>query len=91
MSEIGFNVNITYKAVMYGVFQEKLSDMDHDFYWSVICTVVNKLWNTRCAIVIHQETISGEVVIKQIKTELKRQRTMDSKARTMKPWHLLTL
>jgi hypothetical protein len=56
---------------MYGVFEERMSAMDQDFYWSVVCTVINKLWNTRCAKVIQQESISGEVVFKLIQTELK--------------------
>ena len=64
MSQIGFNVNVTYKAAMYGVFEERMSAMDQDFYWSVVCAVINKLWNTRCAMVIKQESISGEVVFK---------------------------
>ncbi|CAL8339390.1 unnamed protein product [Arctogadus glacialis] len=31
---------------MYGVFEERMSAMDQDFNWSVVCTVTNKLWNT---------------------------------------------
>ncbi|CAL8265730.1 unnamed protein product [Gadus morhua 'NCC'] len=32
---------------MYGVFEERMSAMDQDFHWSVVCAVINKLWNTR--------------------------------------------
>uniref|UniRef100_A0A8C5ATY5 Reverse transcriptase domain-containing protein n=1 Tax=Gadus morhua TaxID=8049 RepID=A0A8C5ATY5_GADMO len=78
-------------TAMYGVFEERMSAMDQDFLWSVVCAVINKLWNTRCAMVIKQESISGEVVFKQIRTELKRQRTLDSREKRMRPWHLLTL
>ena len=56
---------------------EKMSTMDQELFWLVICTVVNKLWHTRSFMVIHQEIISGAVVSKQIKTELTRQRTLD--------------
>ena len=91
MSRIGFKVKITYNAVMYGVFEETLSTMDQDFYWSVVCTTVNKLWNTRCVMTMKNEATSGEVVFKQIVTELKRQRTLDSKKNVLKPWHLLSL
>ena len=91
MTRVGLHFNITHNAIMYGVFEENMSTMDQDFFWTVICTVVNKLWNTRSVMVIHHEIISGEVVLKQIKTELKRQRTLDSKNNKIRPWHLLSL
>ena len=87
----GLSVKITYNAAMYGVFDEQLSSMDQEFYWTVICTVINKLWNTRCATVIHQARVPGEMVLKQIIIELKRQRTLDARQRRIRPWHLLTL
>ena len=63
---------------VHGVFEEEeLSAMDQCFHWSVV-TVLNKLWNTRGAmVVIHQETISGELMLKHIKTQLRRQGTLD--------------
>ena len=91
MAQIGLNFKITNNAIMYGVFEERMSTMDQEFFWTVICTVVNKIWNTRSVMVIHQETIYGEVVFSQIKTELKRQRTLDLKQNRMRPWHLLSL
>ena len=91
MPQIGFNINVNHNAAMYGVFIDKVSHTEQEFYWTIVCTVVNKLWNTRCAMVIHQEAISGEVVFKQIITELKRQRSLDLKQKRSKPWHLLTL
>ena len=89
--ELGLKINVNYKAVMYGVFDEKMTVLEQDFYWLIICTVVNKLWRTRCMMVIHQETIPGEVVFKQIRTELKRQRTLDTRKKKLTPWHLLEL
>ena len=91
LSQIGFYVKLTHIAVMHGIFEESLSAMDQEFFWYVVCTVVNKIWNTRCTMVINQTSISGEVVLKQIITELKRQRTLDSKQKKLTPWHLLTL
>ena len=81
-----------YNAVMYRVFEEIMYAMAIDFYWTVVCTVVNKLCDTRCAMSIsHQVDIPGGIVFKQIIRELKRQRTIDSKHKKLRPWHLLTL
>ena len=55
MAQVGFNINVTHNAIMYGVFDERLSAMEQDLFWSVVCTVVYKIWNTRCATVIHQQ------------------------------------
>ena len=82
MSQVGFNLNVTHNAIMYGVFDESLSPMNQDFFWLVVCTVVNKIWNTRSAMVINQVTITGETVYKQIITEMRRQRTLDSKQKS---------
>ena len=87
MSTIGFNININDSAVMYGVFIENFLKSHQDFYWSIICTVVNKIWETRCAVVIHQTTIPRQVVFRQIITELNKQRAMDIKQKKTIPWH----
>lgn len=91
MPSIGFNINVNLKAVMYGVFQENMSSMHRDFYWTLVCTVVVKIWKTRCKVILGQVNISSETVFRQIITELKRQRTLDTRQKKHVPWHLIKL
>ena len=91
LAGVGFNVNINYNAVMFGVFLEKMPRSHHEFYWTIICTVVTKIWKTRCAVILHKANITSDVVFKQILTELKKQRTTDIRQKRLRPWHLLTL
>ena len=91
MKQIGLKINVHYNAAMYGVFDERMTAGEQDFYWTIVCTVVYKLWLTRCAKVIHQEDTPGDVVFKQIQTELRRQRTIDLQKKKLTPWHLLNL
>lgn len=51
MTQVGLNMNINYRSVKYGIFQEKLSSQIQELDWRVIYTVVVKLWRTRCVLV----------------------------------------
>ena len=91
MASIGFNINVNFNSVMYGVFSEQMPRSHQEFFWIIICTVVTKIWKTRCAVVLHKTNITSNVVFKQILTELKKQRTIDTKQKRLRLWHLLTL
>ncbi len=91
MINIGFTINVNYNAIMYGVFLKNLFKLEQNFFWTIICTVVNKLWKTRCAMIIHQVSIPSDVVFMQIVTELKRQKTLDKKQKKHTPWLLIAL
>lgn len=48
-------------------------------YWICICVTVFKLWKTRCKMSADNVFIDSNIVFKQIKTELKRRKTIDHK------------
>ena len=91
ITQIGLDVDINYKSVKYGIFKEKLSVQVKELYWQIICTVVSKLWKTRCVGILEQKTITSETVFKQIRRDLKRKRTADIRAKITTPWHIVNL
>ena len=78
VKNMGLEINIHMKSIIYGIFDEKVDNKKHEFLWFVIAIVKSKLWKTRCRMTIDQQFVSSENVFKQIKTELKRLRTLNT-------------
>ena len=91
MTDLGLKVTITEKAIMHGIFTESFNEKQAAFFWYIICITVRKIWLTRCKMSIEHVNIPSETVVKQIKTELRRQKSSECTRNSPRPWHLLAL